>query len=395
MSTRENIFVFVVCGSREHIDTLHFSLDALKRFSKNKIIVLTDTLRNEIPVEHGDVIDIRTPERLDHHQASIYLKTGIHHFLPGGSLYCYLDTDVVALDAEADTIFSRYVSPITFAKDHCGIDTFSPAAIRCGCQEKFDRNNEKLTKYIAEYKTSYAPRIDYINTCFDEIHVLEKKLKESKNRYRWHKLKYKMPGRYYALTEDYKMDKQTGYWYDRHGFWLIRDLLHFVFDRTGFRWVDDKEEWQDESGVSFSNPTCTHLVGEIKNRYGVMITPPDWNHWNGGVFLFDDSSHIFLEEWHRATMSIFDDVRWKTRDQGTLAMTVWKLGLQNHPTLAPGFNFIADYNSNKYVHHGDLSFTARDYGETLKPVFIHLFHHWGDDGWSVWSAVKKHTENND
>ena len=33
---QKNIFVFVVCGGIEHIDTLHYSLEALKKFSKIK-----------------------------------------------------------------------------------------------------------------------------------------------------------------------------------------------------------------------------------------------------------------------------------------------------------------------------------------------------------------------
>jgi hypothetical protein len=48
----------------------------------------------------------------------------------------------------------------------------------------------------------------------------------------------------------------------------------------------------------------------------------DWQHWNGGVFLFDDSSVEFLSSWHEKTvMRIFDLPNWKTRDQGTLIAT--------------------------------------------------------------------------
>ena len=78
----ENIFVFVVCGNREHIDTLHFSLDALKRFSKNKIVIVTDSSRNEVPVNHSEIFDVETPNEFTHHQASIFLKTSLHKFLP-------------------------------------------------------------------------------------------------------------------------------------------------------------------------------------------------------------------------------------------------------------------------------------------------------------------------
>ena len=65
-----NQFVFVVCGSKEHIDTLHFSLHYLKKKTKNTILVLTDTLRNEISIQHEHIIDVQTPKEFSHHQAS-------------------------------------------------------------------------------------------------------------------------------------------------------------------------------------------------------------------------------------------------------------------------------------------------------------------------------------
>ena len=74
MNKGENIFVFVVCGTREHIDSLHFSLTALNKFSHTKVVIVTDPSRNEIPVLHGEVIAISTPQEYNHHQASIYLK---------------------------------------------------------------------------------------------------------------------------------------------------------------------------------------------------------------------------------------------------------------------------------------------------------------------------------
>ncbi len=129
MSNGNNIFVFVVCGGREHIDTLHFSLQALKQCTKNEILIVTDSGRNEIAVEHNQVIDVKTPEHLNNHQASIYLKTALHRFVPAGNNYCYLDTDVVALDRGVDEIFAEFKAPILFAADHCLMDQFSPRQV--------------------------------------------------------------------------------------------------------------------------------------------------------------------------------------------------------------------------------------------------------------------------
>ena len=137
MNKAENIFVFVVCGAKEHIDTLHFSLTALKKFSKLRIIIVTDKSRNEEDIRHTEIVNVDTPSQLDHHQASIYLKTGLNKFLPKGNNYCYLDTDVVSVDSKVDDIFELYQSPITFCTDHCTIDEFSPSAISCGCKEAF------------------------------------------------------------------------------------------------------------------------------------------------------------------------------------------------------------------------------------------------------------------
>ncbi len=129
-------FVFVVCGAREHVETLHYSLRYLKHFSRNEIIVVTDSSRNEIAVEHDKVVDVKTPEHYNHHQASIYLKVGLNKFLPKGFNYCYLDTDVIALSGECDDIFRQKKGVITFAPDHCRMPKFSPSAVKCDCFEK-------------------------------------------------------------------------------------------------------------------------------------------------------------------------------------------------------------------------------------------------------------------
>ena len=105
-----NKFIFVVCGAQEHIDTLHYSLEYLKKFSKSEIWVLTDSSRNETSIVHDNIIDIQTPQEFDHHQASIFLKTGIHHYFPKGNRYCYLDTDIIALSGQVDSIFNDYVT---------------------------------------------------------------------------------------------------------------------------------------------------------------------------------------------------------------------------------------------------------------------------------------------
>ena len=175
-----NKFVFVVCGSREHIDTLHFSIRALKKFSHNEIIVATDSARNEIPISHDTVVDIRTPEHFNHHQASIYIKTGLNKFLEKGNNYCYLDTDVVALDTKVDDIFEKYVPPVTFCTDHCVLDEFSPSAIKCGCFEAYEIDSKKSKYYLDDFNDNILPGLLYIDKCVAEIEKLVAESKVSK-----------------------------------------------------------------------------------------------------------------------------------------------------------------------------------------------------------------------
>jgi hypothetical protein len=212
MDMAENIFVFVVCGAREHIDSLHFSLVALRKFSDKRVLIVTDMRRNEIPVVHDDIIDITTPPKYNHHQASIYLKTGLYKFLPKGNNYCYLDTDVVALDDNVDEIFNEYTSPITFCTDHCVLEEFSPSAINCGCYEAFQIDSPKPYYFYDDFYKNVRPNLLYIDESLEKIESLIAESKSSKWIYYWHKFKYWLPGKYYDLNKDYKMDKKLGVW---------------------------------------------------------------------------------------------------------------------------------------------------------------------------------------
>ena len=384
-----NAFVFVVCGKREHIDTLHFSLEALQRFSKNEILIVTDATRNEIAVVHDRVIDIQTPQDFNHHQASIYLKTGLHKFLPVGNTYCYLDTDVVALNEKVDEIFSQYISPITFCTDHCKIDAFSPSAVNCGCFQKYEQDTKRISKF---YETFNTPEYLYAKQCVAEINALVKQSKRSEFIYFFHRVRYLLPGRFYHINKRYRLEKETGAWFDDKGTQLTHSLKSIKdFEKeTNFEFDSSTSKWSRSDGTSLSNLTCPHLIEAIKAKFNVAITDGHWNHWNGGVFLFDDSSRDFLDTWHNSTLGIFKDPDWKTRDQGTLAMTVWKFNLQRHKTLPLHFNFIADYYSDSAYYKGDFTFHMPAKDLDIHPAFIHIYHHWGDETWAVWRDVKNH-----
>ena len=395
MESAENIFVFVVCGAREHIDALHFSLIALRRFSKNRIMVVTDSSRNAITVSHSEVVDIPTPIEFNHHQASIYLKTGLNKFLPKGNNYCYLDTDVIALDDKVDRIFDNYVGPIIFCTDHCVLDEFSPSAINCGCYEAFQRDSMKPYHYYDDFQENVLPKLLYIDKCVAEIEVLVAHSKSSKWIYRWHTFKFGLPGKYYHLGKGFKMDKKQGVWYDPSGTLLkyentAKDDILYVARKTGFNYNSELKQWFRADGTSLTRLSCNHLIEKLNTKFQVQIEPSHWQHWNGGVFLFNDGSSDFLDYWHYATMEIFKNKDWKTRDQGTLAATVWHFGLKDHATLSIAYNLIADYNNETIEYAGDLTFKIGVYRKSIKPHFIHVYHHWGDAGWEAWRDIAKH-----
>jgi 4-hydroxybenzoate polyprenyltransferase len=138
-------WVFVACGDDMHLITLAVATEHLRPLSSLEIWVVTDTARNgravdETHVDH--VVDVRTPEHFDHHQASIWLKTGLGELLPEGE-WCYLDTDVIAVAAGAEEVFDARTGPLAFASDltHVGncVDHFSTYAMTCTCREQRTR----------------------------------------------------------------------------------------------------------------------------------------------------------------------------------------------------------------------------------------------------------------
>jgi hypothetical protein len=234
------IFVFVVCGAAEHIESLHFSMSALKRFSQHEIIVLTDKSRNEIPIRHENVIDIKTPANYTHHQASIWLKTGIHKFLPKGKLYCYLDTDVVAINNQVDDIFSYRNGVINFATDHCKVRKFSPHAVNCTCLKKNERLREELHAILLKYN---------YNLSITDPGLLEKRrmlikkfdvLKRNRLGYSFIALRFAFTLSKFKLDEDTWFLRWKKVWVDKEGraflFGQDKNINKRIRKDTGWTW---------------------------------------------------------------------------------------------------------------------------------------------------------------
>ena len=129
----------MVCGPISHLLTLRTAIHHLRPVTDTEIWVLTDGARNEqvIDIEGIDhVVDVATPTELDHHQASIWLKTSVHRHLPPGE-WCYLDSDIIATVPGVEGVFDERRGPVAFASDvtirENSVDRFSPWAMTCPC----------------------------------------------------------------------------------------------------------------------------------------------------------------------------------------------------------------------------------------------------------------------
>lgn len=387
-----NKFVFVVCGAKEHIDTLHFSLRYLQHFSKNEIIVVTDAKRNEIPVIHNNIIQVDTPENFSHHQASIYLKVGLNKFLPKGFTYCYLDTDVVAINEECDEVFNYKSGIVTFAKDHCIMPKFSPNAVRCDCSVKNKQDRAELEALMEKYdpakKITDPVMEEKKRKLINEFAVI----KRNRLQYFFIALRFVLTLKTFKLNDDMYYNRWKKLWHDAEGRIIIppaEDMFRDIEKNSHWRWNSFKKRWIGPDGRDVFNPECHHLAEYIKTKFGIEVKDKNFQHWNGGVFLFDDSSEDFMNAWFDKTMQIFNDPQWYVRDQGTLIATVWQFGLQHNPVLPQKFNFIADYTTPGVMMNSEGAFTDNAFKTKVYPAFLHVYHCWGKKGWDIWEYIER------
>lgn len=384
-------FVFVVCGAQEHIDTLHFSLARLLNYSNHDVIVLTDSSRNEVPIKHDLIVDVQAPIDYTNHQASIYLKTGIYKFLPKGKSYCYLDSDVVALNADINQIFKEYIAPITFAPDHCKVPKFSPYAVNCGCSDDWESDRKTWKEAIGNFDKNYTIKDP---EALKKGELLQKEFDALKTK-PFKKLlvaiRYFLSMGIFRLNEHFYFDKKKRVWKEskNNSIVMYEVDVESIIKQTGFTYNRFTQKWLNKNGDDIWQDECGHLVEQIQATFNIKVKNKNWQHWNGGVFLFNDSSHKLLESWHQKTLHIFKLPAWKTRDQGTLIATAWEHGLASHPTLHKKWNFIADYNKDGLDFNNEGDFTDDYWENSYHPAFIHVYHHWGDESWDLWNWILK------
>lgn len=436
---REERYVLVACGEAVHTRTLRYALHQLQVYSDKQVWVVTDQRRNEEAIDHPLLIDVATPAGLSHHQAAIYLKTSLHRYLDMQHLYCYLDTDVLAIRAGVDTIFGYFCAPVSFCTDHCRMPAFSPACIFAPGTERLleqQRLLERLRVQLADTETEqerragiHFERIRHVRDTFNRrrpAHAGELSRGQSWARNAWllfnklvfqclrvvsrllplssggravffekvHRVVFGTPFsfRVYAGRHGYDYRPQQGRWYDLRGNLLYEEnsLIRAIEGVSSFRWDSRAACWRDAEGNDISSPASDLLRQLIGERFGVRVGQADWRHWNGGVFLFDHTAAPFLEQWHRWTLEIFSDPVWKTRDQGTLIACCWQFGLQYHPTLPIEYNFLADYYNASLEYRGDLCFAYKHNSKLIyRPFFLHIYHHFGDQQWAVWRDFER------
>lgn len=386
----EKAFVFVVCGVKEHIDTLHFSLKSFKEKVSNPIVVITDTTRNEIDIIHDSIIDIQTPEVLDNHQASIYLKTSLHRYLPKGGKYVYMDSDILAVGGNCDAIFDQYMPPIRFALDHCDMPFFSPAAMTCNCKEEYDALIQKINKYVESVDPLMLSQDSKI--VYQRMMLKRQLIKAFKNKPALilKGVKFLTSWPIYKFCTQFHFNRKTNIWQNAEGEPLMTNVKWSrVAKKFGLRFNYLTFDIKFPNGQSIWINQCNHLKEGIFKKFTIDVMDKKFHHWNGGVFLFDDYSHDFLEFWHQSTMEIFKDPDWKTRDQGTLIATVWKFSLQNHPPLDEKWNYICDYNNSLFGYREVDGTLTKDQKKYTKPEFAHVYHHYGDTTWDFWNWITK------
>jgi len=361
-------FVFAVCGSAQHIARFHQAASILASRTVLPIWVVTDAQRNEVELQHNHMVDVRVTEALDNHQASIYLKTSVYRHLPQGTLYCYLDTDVIALSSNCDLIFDAFHAPVTFAPDFVQMDIFSRFAVNCGCEAQLKKAFESRNLATESYAATLAKKY---NAACQEIDMLTEKNKRTKFQRIIAWTKYHLSSSpYYVLNEAYKQEKSTGRWTDRDGVPLEEkyDRIRFLEREMGLPWDAAQQDFI-LNGAPLGGYTCQHLNNAIAQKFGIDSIPYNWQHWNGGVFLFDESAYSFMEFWHNASLAIMEDDTWKLRDQGTLAATAWHFGLQQHAMLDIKFNRIIDLSAQHTVVMEDGTLMVN--GEKEHPALLH------------------------
>lgn len=391
-------FVYVVCGEKAYTEQLNFSLKYLRYHSRYPILLLTDSSRNQGPVHHPQeyIIDIKTPENLSNNQASIFLETSLPRYLPDteSAVYCYLDSDVIAISDAINNVFEELKSWPLFADDHCSIDYHSPYALHCGCKQAFDYR-KNAWQFIRNTIPEPENQTEKQRTALQQIFHAYKK---QPHRHATDILQY-LYNRYlsakssFTFEKRYHFDKITRTWH-QDGYLIDYDRKHYLRKmRQQYGFMPASAHWQDKTGTKLipETPHCSHLREFLKNDSGLSL-PADFRHWNGGVFLFDNQSFPAFETWHYHSSRLMKNplLANKYIDQLSLIITASEHDFQHKSRLPVKYNFITDSGNKEVAYHPDKGYTYNAFQTTFALAFLHVYHHWGQKKWSIWQAVQAH-----
>lgn len=393
-----NYFVYVVCGGKEYIEQLNLSLKFLRYFSRFPAYIITDRSRNQAEIEHDEeyIIDVNTPSHYDNNTASIYLETQIHRILDTSKdqRYCYLDSDIIAVNGSINEVFD-YTEPWPrFARDHCTLQYHSPVAMKCDCNQLFDYKKERF-----EWIHRLIPqpeKNEYIKAERDKLLNIFTTYKSAPIRYVLQIFKF-LFNRYltkksvFYLTPDFYFLRKSRAWYNRENELIDYDKKFYLrVLRKKFKIYPSGDVWVDKEGKRLipETPYCDHLQEYLQNKYSLDI-PSNFRHWNGGMFLFDKRSLDALDTWHKLTLNMFYDksVSIKYIDQLSLIVTAFRHGFYNKPFLPFRFNFITDFGNKKVRYQTNKGYTYNNFQTIFQPAALHIYHHWNDKNWSIWQAI--------
>ncbi len=389
-----NYFVYIVCGKKSFIEELNFSLAFLKHFSRYPIIVLTDNTRNEININHDNIINVKTPSHLPDHQAHLYLETRALHYLKASKndIFCYLDSDVIAINDKINHIFDEYTSPVNFAKDHCTIDYFSPNVMNCSCLSEFF---QRTRQYHA--MQSNFPSLSTSEKAAREWKTLLARFHDLKSRPHKHFLtiiKY-LYFKHISNSSTFELNnllfnKKNKCWYNRAGELIGYDMNYHnkkICKRYNVKYKHGQWFNKENKTIQPETANCHHLREYLNNQYNIAI-PKNFHHWNGGVFLFSQQAKDFMDFWHKITFREIEKGMIKSYDdQASLIVTAYHFGIEDKIHLPGKYNFIADYGKKAIGYKPGKGFTDDTFTTFTEPSFLHVYHHWGDNDWIIWKYI--------
>lgn len=378
MSNRN--YVFAVCGESKYLRQCEDAVMRLGNFSSLPIYIITDVKRNDSKITaEAKIIEVETPGDLNHHQASIYLKTSLPHFLPvQTSSYCYLDSDVFAVSDKADTIFDCEHEGIGFAQDLYTVNEFSAYVFNDGFLEKRLAENQEVVSLIS--------KLEALHHHFKEKQQSPegKKLEAFLSTVKKDPFRNLLPLSNYLFARAFKFEKQKIrddlYYKSAAKAWVDKNENEILFDypsrinkllsSSPYKFDKKKGSWLNPKGekvFSMKHPKLREWLTQQTNRQ----FSGEERLLNGGVFVFDQRAIPFFNTWHDEVMKQLPDNSFRNRDQAALFLAAQKYpGLIGKP-LDSCYNFLVDEQHPKFYFHAKKG--VGGYGtHWRKPIFMHF-----------------------